>query len=92
MKFVAKLPVLTVARLLNPRDEPARIVNAVAAQPETGAFHVRITDWPLTIATRPLGASGTDRHGTEPPPPTVSTTSFDGPLNSPRFTALTRTK
>src|SRR5215470_5590766 len=60
----------------------------VGAQLPAGAVHASVTVDPLVDTLNPAGAPGAH----EPPPLTVTITSFDGPLTPAPFFARTRTK
>ena len=61
---------------------------AVGAHPTAGRCQVMVTVEPLDDAESPVTTAGTRP---QPAPPTVTTTSFDGPLVPLAFTASTRT-
>src|SRR5258708_33414915 len=65
------------------------MVYAVGAHPTAGFCQLMVTLDPLDEVESPVTTAGTRP---QPPPPTVTTTSFDGPLVPLAFTASTRTK
>ena len=85
---VAVLARSRLARFDEPGDEPAS-TRYVAGEPDA-AFQVILTELPVTVAVRPLGADGA---AVQPGvlPPTTTTTSFETELTPLLFVARTRT-